>query len=162
MSAHVWLCEWDISLNRNRFRFYRALGRLKKELKLEGQMSTMSVLITRDEELARRVFYLASEFTPRVHLYKAEEVTRVTEKKDNNWGGSDARDAIPPNSSKPLVSLDDLKSVHWDAQFYDEHECAICGYKKLTSWKAELFKGPDVPICEDCKQEWERKREVTS
>jgi len=82
------------------------------------------------------------------------------EKKDNNWDGRDARDAIPPNSSKPLVSLDDLKSVHWDAQFYDEHECAICDYKKLTSWKAELFKGPDVPICEDCKLEWEKRRKL--
>ena len=78
MSAHVWLVKWDISLDRNRFGFYRVQRRLKKELKLEGQMSTMSVLIARDEELARRVFYLASEFTPRVHLYKAEEVTRAT------------------------------------------------------------------------------------
>jgi hypothetical protein len=70
----------------------------------------------------------------------------------------DAGDAILPNSSNPVVSLNDLKSVYL-AQFYDEHKCAICGSKKLTSWKAELFKGSDVVICEDCKKEWEKKRE---
>jgi len=73
-AKYVWLVEYDIGLGKNRFAFYRALKRLQNELGLFGQMSTMSVLITRDEELARRVFDLASKFTSRVHLYWAEEV----------------------------------------------------------------------------------------
>jgi hypothetical protein len=45
--------DWDISLSKDRFRFYRALSRLKREFGLHGQMSFMLVLITQDENLAR-------------------------------------------------------------------------------------------------------------
>jgi len=56
------------------------------------------------------------------------------------------------------VQLEDLKAVFWSDQFYDLHPCCICGYTKLTSWKAETFKGLDLWICEDCKQEWEKRQ----
>jgi hypothetical protein len=56
------------------------------------------------------------------------------------------------------VQLEDLKAVFWSDQFYDWHPCCICGYTKLTSWKAEDFKGNELWICEDCKLEWEKRR----
>lgn len=62
------------------------------------------------------------------------------------------------NEDEKDHNLDDIKAVHWTDEFYGEHECEICGYNKLTSWKAELFKGSEVWICEDCKQEWEKRR----
>jgi len=71
----VWVVDYDIPVTKDRFRFYRGLSRLKKELGLFGEMSSMSVLITRDHELAYRVYQLASAYTDRVHLYEAKEVT---------------------------------------------------------------------------------------
>jgi len=72
-SPVVWICDWDIGVGRDRFRFYRGLKKIRKEMQLEGQMSTMSVLITVDRELASRVYELARAFTDRVHLYEARE-----------------------------------------------------------------------------------------
>jgi hypothetical protein len=75
----IWVVDWDISLSKDRFRFYRALRKVKKELGIDGEMSTMSVLITQDKELAFRVYDLALTFADRVHIYEAKEVsTRVT------------------------------------------------------------------------------------
>jgi hypothetical protein len=74
----VWIVDWDIPLTKDRFKFYRALRKLKKELGLHGAMSTMSVLITEDRELAFRVYDLALMFADKVHIYEAQEVgTRV-------------------------------------------------------------------------------------
>jgi hypothetical protein len=71
------------------------------------------------------------------------------------------------NDVKPsldTVQLEDLKSLSWDPKIesLDFHNCGVCGYRKQTSWKAETFKGNELWICEDCKQEWEKKREVPS
>lgn len=70
----------------------------------------------------------------------------------------------PSQETLPLrkLTLDDVKNTCWADEFYGEHECAFCGYPRTTSWKAELFKGPTVWICEDCNQKWEKKREETS
>jgi hypothetical protein len=57
------------------------------------------------------------------------------------------------------VQPEDLKAIFWSDQFYDKHPCAVCGYSKLTNWKAETFKGNEFWICEDCKQEWEKGHE---
>jgi hypothetical protein len=62
------------------------------------------------------------------------------------------------NADLGTVQLQDLKAVYWSDQFYDLHPCCICGYTKQTSWKAETFKGNELWICEDCKQEWEKRR----
>jgi len=70
----MWICDWDIPVG-DRFRFYRALRRLKKELGLQGAMSSMSVLVTSDKVLASRVYNLALAFSSRVHLYEAREHT---------------------------------------------------------------------------------------
>jgi hypothetical protein len=56
------------------------------------------------------------------------------------------------------VQLDDLKAVYWSDRFYERYECCICGYQKLTCWQAETYKGNKHWICEDCKQEWEKRR----
>ena len=71
----VWIVDWDIPLTKNRFRFYRALRKLRRELGLVGRMSSMSVLITEDRELAFRVYDLAVTFADRVHIYEAREVS---------------------------------------------------------------------------------------
>jgi hypothetical protein len=63
----------------------------------------------------------------------------------------------PPKETTSL-NLEDLKTVNWSDMFYDEHECCLCGYQKLTCWEAETFKGDKLWICEDCKQEWEKQR----
>lgn len=61
---------------------------------------------------------------------------------------------------KGSFRLVDLKNVFWSNQLPAKHECAVCGYSKLTSWKGETFKGEQVWICEDCAREWEKQREV--
>ncbi|MDI6848034.1 MAG: MarR family transcriptional regulator [Candidatus Bathyarchaeia archaeon] len=57
--------------------------------------------------------------------------------------------------------LHDFKAVYWSDSFHDWHQCAVCGQTKLTSWQAETFKGEKLWICEDCKLEWEKRREVS-
>ena len=102
--------------------------------------------------------------TRRIEITSVPSVPKAPTQGEEHDGrdGRDARDGTPTNSSKPKTSLDDVKRTYWANQFYGKHECAFCGYEKMTSWMAELFKGPDVWICEDCNQEWEKKREVTS
>jgi hypothetical protein len=56
-------------------------------------------------------------------------------------------------------SLDDFKVVYWSDGFHDWHDCAVCGYKKLTSWQAETFKDEKLWLCEDCKTAWEKHQE---
>jgi len=69
----VWIVDWDIPVGSRRFGFYRELRRLRERLGLVGRMSTMSVLITQDYQLALAVFSLAAQYTERVHLYEARE-----------------------------------------------------------------------------------------
>ena len=64
--------------------------------------------------------------------------------------------AVSAVSLEALLKLEDLKAVYWSDQFYDRHPCAVCGYTKLTSWKAETFKGLEVWLCEECKSSWEK------
>lgn len=58
-----------------------------------------------------------------------------------------------PNS----VTLQDLKNVGLANSFHVEHECCICGYKKMTSCLAETLKGENLPICDDCVQAYHNK-----
>lgn len=60
--------------------------------------------------------------------------------------------------STSICKLEDLKDVYWSEEFYGEHECCICGIRKQTSWQAETFKSAVLPICEDCKLEWDKKQ----
>jgi len=60
------------------------------------------------------------------------------------------------NEAKHFLKIEDLKSVFWSDQFYDNHPCGVCGYTKLTSWKGETFKGLEVWLCEECKSSWEK------
>ena len=74
MTEDTYILDWDIPLGRDRFVFYRQLAKLKKELGLQGSMSSMSVLITSDANLADRVFEIAQQYAKRVHLYKGRQV----------------------------------------------------------------------------------------
>jgi hypothetical protein len=69
-----------------------------------------------------------------------------------------------PSVNSSTVTLDDLVSVYWADSVFGEHECGVCGYKRMTSWKGETNKGVKIPVCEDCQREFERKRggEATS
>jgi len=62
-----------------------------------------------------------------------------------------------PNE-KTQITFDDLKAVYWSNQSYSGHACCICSYTKLTAWQTETFRGNKLWICEDCKQEWEKRR----
>ena len=74
MTEPVYIIDWDVSVGRDRFVFYRQLAKLKKELGIQGSMSSMSVLITPDEGLAERVFEIAKQYAKRVHMYKGRQV----------------------------------------------------------------------------------------
>lgn len=74
MTEDTYILDWDIPLGRDRFVFYRQLAKLKKELGLQGSMSSMSVLITSDADLAERVFEIARQFAKCVHMYKGRQV----------------------------------------------------------------------------------------
>jgi len=69
----VYIIDWDISLTKNRRQFYRKLAKLRAKMNLHGRMSTMSVLVTRDEHLARRVFELVIKYH-RANLYRAVKI----------------------------------------------------------------------------------------
>ena len=69
-----YIIDWDVSVGRDRFIFYRKLNKLKKELGLHGSMSSISVLITPDEGLAERVFEIAKQYAKCVHMYKGRQV----------------------------------------------------------------------------------------
>jgi Fe2+ or Zn2+ uptake regulation protein len=77
----------------------------------------------------------------------------------DNSERSTCSEAKPENrqllSSK---SLDDFKAVYWSDGSYGWHDCAVCGLTKLTSWRAETFKGEKLWLCEDCKTAWEKQR----
>jgi len=71
----------------------------------------------------------------------------------------DGRDAMPTDSSKPKISLEDLVSVYWSDSFSGEHECGVCGCRRMTSWQGETNKGDKVAVCESCQREFEKRRE---
>lgn len=75
-----------------------------------------------------------------------------SEKKDKQLGLTGT-----PNE-KTQITFDDLKAVYWSDQSYSWHTCCICSYTKLTAWQAEGFKGNKFWICDDCKLEWEKRR----
>jgi hypothetical protein len=69
----VWIVDYDLPINSSRRQFYREIKRLMRELNLTGNLSTLSVVTVEDEELARRIFDLASKYG-RAHLYRAERI----------------------------------------------------------------------------------------
>jgi hypothetical protein len=65
----------------------------------------------------------------------------------------------PQPSNSSTIQLADIKIIGWVEGGFDFHPCCICGYTKLTSWQIETFKSERLWICEDCKSEWEKRRE---
>ena len=81
-----------------------------------------------------------------IYLIEPEELTPFQKNGTNGKNGT---------------ALEDLKSVGWSNDFYGKHTCAVCGYEKMTSRQAETFKGEKVWICEDCKNIFEKRQEVS-
>jgi hypothetical protein len=77
--------------------------------------------------------------------------------KTGETGVSGEKPEKPPPLNTPWLQLDEIKAVYWNDGFFDWHPCAVCGYTKLTAWKAEPFKGEATWICEDCKDQWEKQ-----
>jgi len=75
MEGMVWIVDWDIPSTSAalRVRFYRALKKLKKAYDIETEMSTKSVFVTDNEELARDIFGLSKGFGV-AHLYEARQI----------------------------------------------------------------------------------------
>ncbi|MEM0358357.1 MAG: hypothetical protein QXL77_08330 [Candidatus Bathyarchaeia archaeon] len=84
----------------------------------------------------------------KTNLHKTEETERSEEKPGT----------LPP-LNEPWLHLDQIKAIYWSDGFFDWHPCAICGYTKLTAWKAQTFKGENAWICEDCKELWEKQHD---
>jgi len=102
---------------------------------------------------------LTKEQTPSSETASEMRQNYELTEKDGKSLNFNATNATFQSSFSPL-KLEDLTFVHWADEFYGEHECCVCGYQKLTSWQAEDFKGNKHWICDDCKQEWEKRREV--
>jgi len=77
--------------------------------------------------------------------------------KTGETGVSGEKPEKPPPLNTPWLHLDEIKAVYWSDGSFDWHPCAVCGYTKLTAWKAEPFKGEAAWICEDCKDQWEKQ-----
>jgi len=75
MEGMVWIVEWDIPSDSaaKRVRFYRALKKLWVASQGEKEMSTQSVLVTDNPELAGEVFNLAKAFGT-CHIYEARQI----------------------------------------------------------------------------------------
>jgi len=88
--------------------------------------------------------------------------SRVLKKTENEQESTVKQRDIEEETSKEsiVLSLNDLVSVHWSDSFYGEHECGIDNHKCMTSWQAETTKGSKIPICEDCAQEFQKRREL--
>jgi len=71
-----------------------------------------------------------------------------------------AEEMSQTESDRISVSLNDLVSVGWHDSFYGKHVCGVCGYEKNTSWRAKTTKRTEIPICEYCVQEYEKRRQV--
>ncbi|MEM0058602.1 MAG: hypothetical protein QXG09_07035 [Candidatus Bathyarchaeia archaeon] len=73
---------------------------------------------------------------------------------------SEEKPKMPSPLNEPWLPLDQIKAVYWSDGFFDWHPCAVCGYTKLTAWKAEPFRGEKAWICEDCKEVWEKQHQI--
>jgi hypothetical protein len=62
-------------------------------------------------------------------------------------------------TSKELISLDNLKTVYQKQEALAEKECGVCGYVKPTFWEAITVKGQVIAICENCVEEYRKRRE---
>jgi len=64
----VFIVDWDIPEKRRRM-FYYYLNKIKASREISGSMSSMSVMMTEDEGLAREVYELALKYG-RTSLYE--------------------------------------------------------------------------------------------
>jgi len=87
---------------------------------------------------------------------KEPEKTPLPQPSEN----SDISDVSDVSTEAPLFKLENIKAMSWVDGEFTWHPCGICGYGKLTAWKAETFKGEQFWICDDCKEQWEKRREV--
>jgi hypothetical protein len=71
--TNLWLIDYDLSTKDSRRQFYRQVEKLISKTDLLNILSTYSVVVVQDGELARTVYTLASKYG-KAHLYKAELV----------------------------------------------------------------------------------------
>jgi len=71
-SEKLFIVDWDIPAKKRRL-FYYYLMKLKKKYGLFGSMSTMSVMVVDNVEVARAVHNLAKKYGES-HLYEAKEI----------------------------------------------------------------------------------------
>ena len=72
------IVDWDLPLTKERFGFYRSLKKLRKEMNVEEEMSSKSVLITEDEKFALAVYDIAAKYAVLFHIYTAKTHTCAT------------------------------------------------------------------------------------
>jgi len=145
--------HWDAELvERLKKRYYPTPSNLTS---LTSQTSQTS-LNTEKPSLAKQSSSEVSEVIPEIQPLEKSQNSMKSEVSEESEVSEVSLEAIPKPSMEPSVKLEDLKTVHWSDQFFDLHPCGVCGYTKLTSWKAETFKGLEVWLCEECKSSWEK------
>lgn len=66
---NLYVVDWDIPMEKRRM-FYYYLNKIKARREIVGSMSSQSVMMVNDEDLAREVYVLASKYG-RTSLYSA-------------------------------------------------------------------------------------------
>jgi len=119
---------------------------------LSGETSLTSLMSLSHEQ--------PTETMPEKSLNQAEKAEKpILNQASERPIQSDISD-ISDISTEGVFNLQDIKALFWVDGEFTFHPCGICGYSKLTAWKAETFKGQLFWICEDCKEEWEKQRKV--
>jgi Fe2+ or Zn2+ uptake regulation protein len=125
---------------------------------------SLPILIDSDEDFENSASPEFSALTCLdVHMHSASEssleLAMGPDCQDNSEKSTSTATKPQNNQDIGSKSLDEFKAVYWSDGFHDWHDCAVCGYKKLTSWQAETFKDEKLWLCEDCKTAWEKREE---
>jgi len=157
----------DVTKTRIGYRLREILSG-KRTVKREGK-ATFRVWQFNLVKLLRMVRKYGLDYDPKLPCYQVTNVT-VSQKAEtpktmekgmgNNVENKPSKTSTTSNNGNTVtsVSLDDLVSVSWSDSFLSEHECGVCGYKRMTSWQGETAKGVKIPVCEGCQREYEKKR----
>jgi len=117
---------------------------------LSGEMSLTSLMSLSQKEAEEK------QFSEAVSKPLEVEKTEISQASERPMQGdiSDISDV----STKGVFTLQDIKALYWVDGEFTFHPCGICGYSRLTAWKAETFKGQLFWICDECREEWEKQR----
>lgn len=96
------------------------------------------------------------EFVTKLPSLPSSESAKTIE----NNGKTDVLTPLEVSKVSNLVTTEDLISVHWSEDF-GKRPCGVCGCLKPTAWQADTNKDEHIAICEDCKDAFEKGREVS-